>query len=347
MFHGSAHPSLPDDFWVRATLSPVFGAIVPSVSGLVDHGRHSSGSLVLSYVAFSVIAFLVWEGNRRLQARLQRRDEWLERPWRRAGVLLGSIVLFTIPFSATLLLAWRWITGDHGTRPFALFTALLAIVAIVAVITNVYETLFVLRDWESARLRSARAEAARLSAEMDRLVRDVDPHFLFNNLHALGHLVEQKDPRAPAFVQALGDTYRYLLATRRRPLVSLEDELGTLHRHRALAAARYGDGIRLEVSVPPERAARLLLPPVTLGELLTNAVKHNDTTSPGGMTLRVSLEGEHLVVSNRMTPHRSHASTGTGLANLAARHRLATGREVTWGAEDGHFVVRIPLQPAA
>jgi LytS/YehU family sensor histidine kinase len=242
-------------------------------------------------------------------------------------------------------MGWQRVTGDRGLTPFAVPAAVAVIVAIVAVITNIYEMFFALRGWESERLRAARADAARLSVEMDRLVREVDPHFLFNNLHALTHLVERGSPKALSFIQALGDTYRYVLAARHRPLVTLKEEMEALQRQCELAAARYGNGIALDVSVRLEAAERLRLPPVTLAELLTNALKHNAVSAELPLTLRVELQGDVLMVSNRMSvPVTRPPSSGVGLANLADRHRLATGHEVTWGLEAGHFVVRLPLQ---
>ena len=342
--NGSSETRLPHDLWARLVLSPIFAVMVPMMSGLIDHRRHTAAGLTLTYLTFSILAFLVWEGNRRLQGRLHHHEDWLERPWRRAGVLLGSILLFTIPFSAAVLLGWQRVAGDPGLTPFAVPAAIAVIVAIVAVITHIYEMFFVLRGWESERLGAARAEAARLSAEMDILVREVDPHFLFNNLHALTHLVERGSPAAVSFIQALGDTYHYVLAARRRPLVTLNEELEALQRQCELAAARYGSGVALDVAVGAADAARLRLPPVTLGELLTNALKHNAVSAETPLTLRVALEGDVLVVSNHMSHADPHGpSSGVGLANLAARHRLATGRTATWGVSAGDFVVRLPL----
>ena len=141
------------DFWPRLLVSPVLGALVANLSGLIDHRRHSTAGTIASYAWFATVAFLVWEGNRRLYFRLPRREDWLLRPWRRLGVLLTLICLFTIPFAALTLAAWRQLTSDPGTRPYALATSLFAVVALVVAITHVYETVFLLKDWESDRLR--------------------------------------------------------------------------------------------------------------------------------------------------------------------------------------------------
>ena len=177
---------------------PFLGALVVNLSGLIDHARHSTAELVASYAWFALVAFVVWEGNRRLYFRLPRREDWLLRPWSRLGVLLALISLYTMPMSLALLWIWRVVTGDPGTRHYALTTAIFAVVAFVVAITHVYETVFLLRDWESDRMRSARLEQARLETELESLGREVDPHFLFNNLNALAHLVDQRSDAAAA-----------------------------------------------------------------------------------------------------------------------------------------------------
>lgn len=337
-------PSEVHDFWPRVLVSPILGALVVNLSGLIDNTRHSTATLTASYAWFAIVAFLVWEGNRRLYFRLPRREDWLLRPWSRLGRLLTAIGLFTVPVSAILLWFWREATGDHGTRQYALTTALLAIVALVIAITHVYETVFLLKDWESDRLRSARLEHARLQTELESLGREVDPHFLFNNLNALAHLVERGSDLSPWFIRTLSATYRYVLECRGRPLVSLAEELEALERHRALAHIRYDDSVRLDVEVQPETARDMMLPPVSLAELFQNALKHNTLASDRPLHISVRVEGATLIFENELRCRSKPASsTRVGLTNLADRFRMAVGRPIVWAAEPDRFVVRLPL----
>ena len=336
------------DFWPRVLASPILGALVVNLSGLIDHARHSRGALIASYAWFALVAFLVWEGNRRLYFRLPRREDWLLRPWSRLGLLLAAITLFTIPVTAVLLWVWREATGDAGSRQYAFATALFAVVALVVAITHVYETVFLLRDWESDRLRSARVERARLEAELESLGREVDPHFLFNNLNALAHLIDQRSEAAPGFIRTLSATYRYVLECRGRTLVPLADELDALERHRALADIRYAQGVRLHVEVQPADARELRLPPVSLAELFQNALKHNTVAPDLPLHIRVRVDGTTLIFENdlRRGP-KAARSTGIGLANLRERFRIATGGAIVWGTEEDRFVVRLPLVRSA
>jgi hypothetical protein len=336
------------DFWPRVFVSPILGALVANLSGLIDHTRHSTGGLVASYTWFAAVAFVIWEGNRRLYFRLPRREDWLLRPLSRLGLLLAVITLFTIPVAAALLWIWREATGDAGSRQYALVTALFAVVGLVVAITHVYETVFLLRDWESDRLRSARLEQARLQTELESLGREVDPHFLFNNLSALAHLIDKRSEAAPSFIRTLSASYRYVLECRGRTLVRLVEELEALERHRTLAEIRYGGGVRLEIQVRPADAEHLLLPPVSLAELFQNALKHNTVDPDRPLHIRVHVDGSSVVFENDLrSPARSARSTGIGLTNLSERFRIATGRAIVWSVEGNQFVVRLPVVPPA
>lgn len=339
------NPQEVHDFWPRLLASPVLGAVVVNLSGFIDNTRHSPRALAASYVWFAAVAFVIWEGNRRLYFRLPRREDWLLRPGHRLAMLLALITLYTVPVAAAFLWTWREVTGDPGTRPHALATALFAVVALVIAITHVYETVFLLRDWESDRVRTARMEQARLETQLESLGREVDPHFLFNNLHALAHLVDQRSEAAPWFIRTLGATYRYVLECRGRSLVRLADELDALERHRGLADIRYDGGVRIEVDVSAPDARDWLLPPVSLAELFQNALKHNTVAPDRPLRIRVRLEGAELIFENDLRPGSApgRKSTGIGLANLTERFRIATGRPATWSVDRDRFVVRLPL----
>jgi hypothetical protein len=332
------------DLVPRLALSPIFGILIPNLAGLIDNGRHSTASLVGSYLYFTATALAIWEGNRQLYFRLPWRDEWLRHPLRRIALLLAAIAVYTIPITLGLLWLWRAVTGDPGTREHAVLVAVLACVAAVAIVTHAYETVFLLHDWESDRLRSARLEQQRLEAELESLRREADPHFLFNSLNVLAHLVEQNSVRAPPFIQALSATYRYLLDVRGRPLVPLAEEIGALERHLLLTNIRYGGAIVLTVDVPADAAQGFSLPPVTLSELLQNAVKHNELSQDSPLSIGLHLEDDTLVFGNELRRRGlTQGSTGVGLRNLSGRFTLAVGRDLEWREAGNRFEVRLPL----
>lgn len=332
------------DLWLRLLVSPVLGAGIANGSGIIDHQRYTLALLAGHYVLFAVVAFVIWECNRRLYLRLRQRWSRDEASWRRAVRLGATLVFSTVVATVGLLLAWRALSGDPSATPPALALAVLLSMTAVAVITHGYETIFLWRDWQSERLRGERLERARLQAELDALQRGSDPHFLYNHLNSLAHLIEQAPDRALAFVDALAAGYRYLLDTRQRPFVTLSEELAALERCRELATIRFGGAVSVEWRVSELEAASWWVPPLCLPELLENAIKHTAFDRARPLVVSVAIEGDTLVVSNRYEPPPVPVtSTGFGLANLDERLRLAIGRPLRWGVEDGWFRVRTPL----
>jgi len=107
---------------------------------------------------------------------------------------------------------------------------------------------------------------------------------------------------------------------------------------------RYADGLKVDVHVDARSAARWLIPPVALPELLENAVKHNDFTSDNPLEIEIRLDGDRLSIAHDKRPRRDTVtSTGVGLENLAQRFRLTTGVAARWAETGGRFVVTLPL----
>ena len=334
------------DFWPRLLLSPVIGAAIPNLAGFIDNGRYGPAGLIGHYLYFWLVAFTIWEGNRRLHDRFRSRFAWFEQPWMRVGLLLGTITLFTVPMTWGLLWLWGRLSGDPYLTTARLAFAIVLTVTCVVVIAHVYETLFMFRYWERDRLSKERLERARLQAELDALQRDVDPHFLYNSLNSLLQLIETKPQRAMAFVEALAANYRYVVDTRGRALVPLAEELAAVERQSVLAEIRFADSVRLDDAVDRSEAAHWTLPPLVLQELFENAVKHNAFDRHAPLDVRIECAGDDLVVSHRFRPRPAPVpSTRLGLSNLDERMRLAIGRPLRWGIAGDRFVVRVPLAP--
>ena len=342
MFSGSS-PGV-DDTAARLIVTPLVGVAVPNLAGMINHAAHSPAGLVATYLWFIGISFITWEANLRLYLLFQDRTAWLTRPWHRVRLLVGLICLFTIPFTGSALWLWAVLFEDPNATWRSIAMAVITIVAAVTFITHIYETLFLVKEWQSDRTRSERLQRLNVEAELLALRSEVNPHTLFNNLNALSHLVEQRHPRASAFVGALAGSYRYLLRTGSKRLVPLADELALLDQFLSLVTIRYADGLKVAVEVDPAAAERWQIPPVVLPELLENAVKHNEFSTDNPLEIVLRLEGDRLAVSHDKRPRKSAvSSTGVGLENLAQRFRLTTGVAARWAETGGRFVVTLPL----
>jgi hypothetical protein len=335
-----------DDRWVRAIGIPAFGIGIPRLTGLLDDLSPTLGSTAAAYwigsAAFIALAAAIWHGNRWLLFEQRRHWDWFDHPVRKLAMLLAAIVLFSVPLTVATLAAWyaaRGIPADLA----AIRTVVLMIVICVVFVTHVYETVFLIKERASDRVRVAELERARAEAQLQAFLAQADPHFMFNALHTLAALVETDAPRARAFTEHLADMHRYLLAQLGKSLAEVGDELGFLDDFVELMRLRLGDGLAIEiVDAGIDRAARL--PPTAIQGLVENAIKHNQLP----LAIEIRLGPDAIAVSHERRPRRSQRpSAGVGLRNLDECCRLATGRGIAIDQRDGRFAVAVPLAPPA
>src|SRR5262245_53952571 len=327
-----------DDRWVRAIGIPLFGLGIPRVTDLMAGVPVDRPSYWIGTLAFVALAAAIWHGNRWLLFEQRRHWGWFDHPVRKVMMLLAAIVLFTVPISLATLVAWYAARGapvDIATTR----TVVLMIVICVVFVTHVYETVFLIKERVSDRVRVAELERARAEAQLAAFLAQVDPHFMFNALHTLATLVEVDPPQARAFTLHLADMHRYLLAQRGHALATVADELGFLGDFVELIRLRFGDAIAIDI-VDDGIDRRARLPPTALQLLVDNAIKHNQAP----LTVEVQLGRDAVVVVNERKPRRTQRpSAGVGLRNLDDRSRLATGRGISIDQRDGRFAVTVPL----
>jgi hypothetical protein len=333
-----------DDRWVRAIGIPGFGLIIPRVTPLLGDLGPAQIGWWIGTLWFIGISFAIWHGNRWLLFEQRRHYGWFDHPLRKLAMLLAAIVLFTTPLTVGALLAWygwRGLAADWD----AIRTVALINVICVVFVTHAYETVFLIKEREGDLLRVARLDRARAEAELSAFLAQVDPHFMFNSLNTLGHLIDTDPERAAAFNQDLAGVYRYLLRQRGRSLVPLREELGFARAYVELMKIRHGAALRCELPDPTSMPGALL-PPTALQLLIENAIKHNEVgaSTPLDIVVEFDPRAPAVLVRNLRRPRRSlRESAGVGLRNLDERSKLAVGRGLEVDQQGEEFRVRVPL----
>ena len=198
------------------------------------------------------------------------------------------------------------------------------------------------------QLRAERLRADLASAQLRALTLQLQPHFLFNALNAVGALIiTERNREAFEVVGRLGELLRALLAIDRREEVSLREELELAEAYVAIEQARLGDRLRVTWDVASD-VTSAQLPPMLLQPLVENAVRHGVSKAPAGgsLTIRAAREGTRLALDVRDDgPGPSDASasddersSGVGLDNTRRRlahlygddHELVLSRDAGW-----------------
>ena len=175
----------------------------------------------------------------------------------------------------------------------------------------------------------AREEKQMLSARLQLLQAQVEPHFLFNTLANVQHLTTTDAARAS---EMLGSLIRYLRAAlpqMREQSSTLSREIEMVRAYLEIQRVRMGDRLQFDIALPIDITADLLarpMPPMMLISLVENAVKHGIDPLPEGgrivVTAAATTHGTRVGVADTGRGLSEFRGMGIGLGNI--RERLAT-----------------------
>lgn len=290
------------------------------------------------------IAFIIWEGNRYLLFTLRSYFDWFNKPIQKVVVLVSAVSAYTIPVSALLLVIWYKIFNGGIVDWDVIATITLIIMICVLFITHVYETVFLVLEAESEKLKKEQLERARAEAELEALKNQIDPHFIFNSLNALSHLIEKDPVKAKRFNDNMADVYRYILQNKARELVLLHEEMEFLNDFFSLLKIRFEEAMQLQINIDPAVYDHYLIPPISLQILVENAIKHNEFSDAVPLVITIDMQNDELIIHNQVRKKiLRKASSRIGLQNLGERYKLTTSKEISVKESSHDFTVSLPV----
>jgi len=219
---------------------------------------------------------------------------------------------------------------------------------LVAVVLALLYSLYRYRIRQSNRLHHYQIQMTRLKHEKaeiqyHNLINHLNPHFLFNSLTSLNSLILTKPKEASLFLRKLSVIYRYILQNKDSELVSLQAELTFAQNYIDLQTTRFGEGLHISINVTPDSLPRQIVP-VTLQNLLENAIKHNIVSDDTPLNILIYTETDTLFVKNSLQ-RKSFVETSNkqGLNSLKSLYRYLSPRGVTVDETANEFRVSVPL----
>jgi sensor histidine kinase YesM len=171
----------------------------------------------------------------------------------------------------------------------------------------------------------------------------VEPHFLFNTLASIDHLIETDPARASAMQKNLIALLRASMPSMREAgdgaARDLGQELAVIRPYLEILKVRMEDRLHTEIVVP-EGLLSAEFPAMMIQTLVENAIKHGLEPKPEGGKLTLAAEVQHgkLAVTVADTGvgfgKAATAGTGVGLANIRERLRLLYGTKASLTVKD-------------
>ena len=182
-------------------------------------------------------------------------------------------------------------------------------------------------DAANAMAERATLQREIVEAKMQVMQAQVEPHFLFNTLASVEHLIETDPPRASAMQRSLIQYLRAVLPQMRdtAAATNLGREADLVRAYLDLLKMRMEERLQVDFRIPAGLRSAAF-PPMMLQSLVENAIKHGIECKAQGGTLQVAAE----VVDNRLRVTVTDdglgfgavPSNGTGLGLQSIRERL-------------------------
>jgi signal transduction histidine kinase len=178
-----------------------------------------------------------------------------------------------------------------------------------------------------------------VEARMAAMQAQVEPHFLFNTLASIDHLIEVDPPRASQMQKNLIALLRASMPTMREANANgavrdLGRELAVIRPYLEILKMRMEERLQTEIDVP-EGLLSAEFPPMMIQGLVENAIKHGLEPKAEGGSLKVKAEILHgkLAVTVADTGlgfgRAATSGTGVGLANIRERLQLLHGSKAS------------------
>lgn len=183
---------------------------------------------------------------------------------------------------------------------------------------------------ETAEAESLKRQV--VEARMAAMQAQVEPHFLFNTLASIDHLIEVDPSRASRMQKNLIALLRASMPALREAETNLGRELAVVRPYLEILKVRMEDRLQTELNIS-EGLYSADFPPMMLQSLVENAIKHGLEPKPEGGKLSLAAEVAHgkLAVTVADTgvgfAQAATAGTGIGLANIRERLKLIYGAE--------------------
>ncbi|HEX7616775.1 MAG TPA: sensor histidine kinase [Thermoanaerobaculia bacterium] len=168
-------------------------------------------------------------------------------------------------------------------------------------------------------------------AELKALRMQLQPHFLFNTLHAIGVLIHSDPKAAHLMLTRLAELLRLSLDTASEPELPLETELLFVEKYLAIQKVRFGDRLTVRYALEPG-AMRGLVPTLVMQPLVENALEHGLAPHArlGVIEIAAAREGDVLTIRVRdngdgLKESSPRMKSGVGLANTRGRLRQLYG----------------------
>ena len=345
-------------FWRYLALWTAVAVVFAIQKSLAD-GLNNSGWPMFTYLRWSMIQWYTWAALAPTVFRLAERYP-VRAPFRLRGLGAQLLVSMGVTFLAMVIGAmvstvfepsgfgqqlWYFL-AQHFATGLLTYWALFAIHQAIH-----FHAEKARREVEASRLATELAQSRLLA-----LKSQLQPHFLFNTLHAIITLLDEDKVSAEDMLLRLSDLLRAFLEDYDGQEISLRQELTLIELYLGIQRTRFKDRLTTRIYIAPD-TLDCAVPSLILQPIVENAIRHGIGQRVGSDNIEIESrrEGDTLCIDVRnrnstlAAGPADSAGHGIGLSNTRLRLKELYGDaaevrlDMIW-PEGVACRIRIPLR---
>lgn len=255
-------------------------------------------------------------------------------------------VLFTV-CSALFAVIDRLFLRNEPFEQAYTFRHLTARVVYLIILSLIIHWIKIQADYQKQKKQQAELERLKNEAELNMLLAQISPHFLFNVLNNLNSLIHTNTEKASKVVVKLSDLLRYVIYEGKKDKVSINHEIDYMQNYISLNTMKK----RLEHKIIFNREIHfnVQVEPLIFINFIENAIKHGSLENDSDL-ITINLYADPKKVEftcvNAVSTHASKDKTnGIGIDNIKSRLQVLYPNKHTLIIDSGvsEFKVNLTL----
>ncbi|MCX2745332.1 histidine kinase [Mangrovivirga sp. M17] len=181
-------------------------------------------------------------------------------------------------------------------------------------------------NWYDLESKRKQLQNEKLTAELNHLKAQINPHFLFNTLHNLNYLTLRKSDEASGVIIKLSNIMRYMIYEANKENVPIYNEINYMKDYIDLEKIRLNKNFKLDLNTSG-LDKNITIAPLLLITFLENAFKHGVSDRANNCWIKIKIEAynnalTYTVANSKVKISNNQNASGFGLDNLKKRLAL-------------------------
>jgi two-component system LytT family sensor kinase len=314
------------------------------IRAVITHHSIGLKAYLSGFIYSFIVSFCIYYFNIRIVETFQDRYKDSDKHFKRILIELVITTCLSAAVISIVLSIFLYFSGykwEHAASGF--FDNIVVAIIVNTIVVAITEILYFFRKWKNSLIESEQLKRQTIESQYAALTSQINPHFLFNSLNTLGSLIQSDPAKALVFNREFSKIYRYVLDTKDKLVVSLDEELNFLNSYFNLQKIRFDKGLHYSIEIDGA-CLELYLPALSLQLLIENAIKHNEISEDNPLKIVISATGEELKVINNFQPiDKEKHEEGIGLKNLTERYAHYSQIKPVFKVENNQYIAIIPL----